>query len=532
MKRSAHIAIIEPDEVKSSEINRFLKAGSDNFLFTTFQFDSVSKFENDANSKNADAIVIGDLSILKKAKVFAQNNIPLVVFGDKKTDALSKIEYTDFLAFNKLNLYHLPKVIDRILSLKVPVSITKNFTNQHSNKIDLAIFETFPKAALIFEKGDLCYSNQLARPYLNSSIFSSILDFVNSNSKQISITNKGAENQLSKTTYNEYSCIFAEEIADHSTSLIASITKMADELSLIVYRDDKLVFKNDRASQLIPDASIFTSFDEVFKITIDKNHQPVLNHISSSQNFYFSIEELNSINGKYQILSLKEHNATSISNTLQNALVHSLSHDFREPIRTCTSYIQLLKAKTDDKEQLEFIDIISKEVKRLDHLILNLKQVFTPSSINPIKEKIASRGVIENSLKDLKTQIEDIDAIVDLSELPEIYADKKLISQVFKHLLENAIQNRKPQKRCFIEIVGFEHEDKTLICVKDNGVGIDSKYHQKIFEPFTRLDSNKAESGSGLGLHIAKSIIEGHGGEIWVESHEGFGSSFFISLPK
>ena len=99
-------------------------------------------------------------------------------------------------------------------------------------------------------------------------------------------------------------------------------------------------------------------------------------------------------------------------------------------------------------------------------------------------------------------------------------------------MIENAVKFRKKDKRCFIEILVETKSNETIFCVKDNGIGIDQKYHQEIFQPFYRLISFDENPANGLGLYICKSIIEQHRGKIWVESREGFGTSAFFTIPR
>jgi chemotaxis family two-component system sensor kinase Cph1 len=211
--------------------------------------------------------------------------------------------------------------------------------------------------------------------------------------------------------------------------------------------------------------------------------------------------------------------------------INAFSHDLKEPVRTSLSYIQLLERKVN-KEGAEYVSIIATEMKRMDNLLQNMKMAMS-SDDEPLKlSTVNVRSVLESVFKQLKKEIDAADAMIDLSTMPEVQADERKLSVVFTHLIENAVKFRKKDKRCFIEILLETKPTETIFCVKDNGIGIDQKYHQEIFQPFYRLISFDENPANGLGLYICKSIIEQHKGKIWVESREGFGTSAFFTIPR
>src|SRR5690606_37002236 len=115
-------------------------------------------------------------------------------------------------------------------------------------------------------------------------------------------------------------------------------------------------------------------------------------------------------------------------------------------------------------------------------------------------------------------------------ELPVVLGDPFRLSQVFKNLISNAIKYRS-EKPLQVHISSTERENEHVICIRDNGIGIDPQYFHNIFVLFQRLHGRE-RSGSGVGLAICKEIIDHHGGKIWVESDPGEGSKFYFTLPK
>ena len=138
--------------------------------------------------------------------------------------------------------------------------------------------------------------------------------------------------------------------------------------------------------------------------------------------------------------------------------------------------------------------------------------------------------VLEKILGNLKKAIEESDAKVTIDPLPSLMVDGGQIGQLFQNLISNAIKfrgNVPPQ----IHISSEKNENKWTFSVRDNGIGIDPEYSSRIFEIFQRLHSKEEYPGSGIGLAICKKIVERHGGNIWIESEPGKGTSFYFSIP-
>ncbi len=116
--------------------------------------------------------------------------------------------------------------------------------------------------------------------------------------------------------------------------------------------------------------------------------------------------------------------------------------------------------------------------------------------------------------------------------MPVVYGDRVRLLEVLQNLIDNAVTYRGDQPAPHIAISGKEEGQEVVCSVRDNGIGIDPRYHEKVFGLFERLDNNRTE-GTGIGLALAKGIVEVHGGRIWVESDgPGHGSTFCFTLPK
>jgi PAS domain S-box-containing protein len=209
------------------------------------------------------------------------------------------------------------------------------------------------------------------------------------------------------------------------------------------------------------------------------------------------------------------------------------SHDLQEPLRTITRFVQLLQKRYHgklDQDAEEFIDFIVGGTKRMQQLIDDL---LTYSRVNTMKEPprlMNSEDALKTAMQNLKYVLDEAKGTVRYEKMPSIVADERQMTQVFQNVIGNALKfhgKDAPQ----IEISAFMKENDWIFSVRDNGIGIDPKYKDRIFEIFQRLHAHDEYSGTGIGLAIAKKIVERHDGRIWVDSEPGAGSTFYFTIP-
>lgn len=210
------------------------------------------------------------------------------------------------------------------------------------------------------------------------------------------------------------------------------------------------------------------------------------------------------------------------------------SHDLQEPLRTTSSYVTLLQkdlGDTADGRTALYIEHITKSTERMRTLITGLLEY---SRIGKEKERELTdcNEIINDVLNDLETVIKENEAVINVKQLPKIQAYPLELRQLFQNLITNALKFRKKEINPEIEISATEENNYWKFCVKDNGIGIEEKFHNRIFVIFQRLHSKKEYSGNGIGLAHCKKISELHNGNIWVESRPENGSTFFITVSK
>jgi PAS domain S-box-containing protein len=209
------------------------------------------------------------------------------------------------------------------------------------------------------------------------------------------------------------------------------------------------------------------------------------------------------------------------------------SHDLQEPLRAVGGYVSLLQRRFPkhlDAKALEYIHGASEGAHRMARLITDLLAFsrvgtrggsFAPADLN---------AVLNEALHNLHATIHTTGAKVTWDALPTLPVDATQMMQLFQNLIGNAIkfQGEQPPQ---IHVGARREDQRWVIFVRDNGIGIDPRYFEQIFQIFQRLHTRNVYAGSGIGLAICKKIVERHGGAIWVESQPGQGSTFFFSLP-
>jgi PAS domain S-box-containing protein len=232
-------------------------------------------------------------------------------------------------------------------------------------------------------------------------------------------------------------------------------------------------------------------------------------------------------------LALKAQELTRSNEELER-FAYVASHDLQEPLRMVASYLQLLERRYDeqlDSAAKEFITFAVDGAARMKTLINDLLAYSRVNTKGQPFEQTNFNDVIQRVLMNLQPSITENQAKITSDDLPVIAADETQISQVFQNLIANAIKFRdeRPPK---IHI-GIENFDAHWqFSVRDNGIGIEPEFFERIFVIFQRLHTRNEYSGTGIGLAISQRIVERHGGRIWIESKPGEGSTFFFTLPK
>ncbi|RZJ31607.1 MAG: PAS domain-containing sensor histidine kinase [Flavobacterium sp.] len=231
---------------------------------------------------------------------------------------------------------------------------------------------------------------------------------------------------------------------------------------------------------------------------------------------------------------LLENNSELQKTNLElDRFVYSISHDLRSPLTSILGLLSLIEEETQETSTLEHAQMIRTGINRLDTFIKNVldysRNNRTGLAVEEVCLNTMAREVVTSlcSMRDAA----NIDFLIDFDVKTPFHTDKQSLTTIMENLVSNAIKfHRKDVEKRFIKISGKADDDSLQLEVSDNGLGIDPAYHEKIFEMFTRLSSRA--DGSGIGLYLVKQIVEKLQGSIRVESSEGNGTTFYITLKN
>ncbi|MBW1675671.1 MAG: PAS domain S-box protein [Deltaproteobacteria bacterium] len=225
-----------------------------------------------------------------------------------------------------------------------------------------------------------------------------------------------------------------------------------------------------------------------------------------------------------------------INEELKN-FVHVVSHDLKTPIISIQGFSSRLLKSYEEKlgeKGRRYLDQIKASACRMEVLVSDLLALSSIGRVVSTFGDVPSVEIVKNVVSALQHRLKEngIELVVG-DNLPRIYCDGERIYQVFENLLVNAIKFTRGTKNPKIEIGYEDRGDFHKFHFKDNGIGIDPKYHRKIFQVFRRLrEIDDEEEGTGLGLPIVERIVNNHGGRVWVKSEKGKGATFYFTLVK
>lgn len=220
------------------------------------------------------------------------------------------------------------------------------------------------------------------------------------------------------------------------------------------------------------------------------------------------------------------------SNRELEQFAYVASHDLQEPLRIVSSYVQLLARRYQgklDQDADEFIGFAVEGANRMKSLITDLLAYSRVGTRGKELAPVEMEDALERATRNLRLAIQDSDAIITHDDLPVVLADQLQMTQLLQNLIGNATKFRgsKPPR---IHVGVRRRDEHWLFFVRDNGIGIDPQYAERIFVIFQRLHNRDEYPGTGIGLAICRKIVERHGGEIWVESKPDNGATFYFTL--
>ncbi|MDE8652587.1 sensor histidine kinase [Novosphingobium album (ex Liu et al. 2023)] len=221
------------------------------------------------------------------------------------------------------------------------------------------------------------------------------------------------------------------------------------------------------------------------------------------------------------------------SNAELEQFAYVASHDLQEPLRMVANYVELLARRYEgqlDERADKYIHYASDGARRMQRLVADLLSYSRVGSQSKPLVPLDSRAVVEDVIRSLGRAIRASGATVDVGALPMVLGDEVQLGQLFQNLVGNALKFR-AEAPPVIRIAAVPQGGLWQFSVADNGIGMDMRFADRIFQMFQRLNERGKYDGSGIGLTIAKRIVERHGGLIWVDAELGRGTTFRFTLP-
>jgi light-regulated signal transduction histidine kinase (bacteriophytochrome) len=222
------------------------------------------------------------------------------------------------------------------------------------------------------------------------------------------------------------------------------------------------------------------------------------------------------------------------SNSDLEQYAYIASHDLQEPLNNISNFLGLLKKRMSgdlNEENIKLMDVVLKSADKMQKLIndILLLSLIGRSRGN---KKVDCNKILKEIIADLDSKVHELKLKITVGELPAVVGNETEITQLFQRLVNNAVKFRKKDAIPEIEIRCIEKNSEWEFSVRDNGIGIEQEYFNKIFLVFQRLHKQGEYPGTGIGLAACKKVVDLNGGRIWVSSSLGIGSTFHFTLPK
>lgn len=216
-----------------------------------------------------------------------------------------------------------------------------------------------------------------------------------------------------------------------------------------------------------------------------------------------------------------------------NTFSYTISHDLRTPLTSIRTYAELmLKNKSIDDQGRKMLDRILTGADKMNFLIKEILNLARVGRSEIVFESVDMQSMINEICTEVWSAFKADNAELILGQLPALKGDKTMIAQVFTNLISNAVKYSSNAQKQKIEISAHTDGEEIIYAIKDNGMGIDNRYYDRVFELFKRMDNVKDIEGTGVGLAIVKRIVERHNGRVWFESQLNLGSTFYVAFKN